>query len=253
MLKKLSHRAALAGFLVFGLSASAFAVSPPSAGLGQAWPNTVDVSPSPNWHAYVFMLGGVKYVQINDINGNVLGAVGTSNGQFITLPIGRFSQLVATPQEPAAAPAVAAATTGPTTVYQDSTTRITATILTNGTVQLTALNTAACDPIECNNGGVKAASAVSTTGTMQAQATTSAATCDPIECNNGGAKPASATTGAAIVQMQVAKSATACDPIECNNGVVKAAASPVTGSTAKPKATSSALACDPIECNNGVQ
>lgn len=150
MLKKLSHRAALAGFLVFGLSTSAFAVSPPSAGLGQAWPNTVDVSPSPNWHAYVFMLGGVKYVQINDINGNVLGAVGAANGQFITLPIGRFSQLVATPQEPAATPATAPAAATATTVYQDSATQITATPLSNGTVQLQALSTCT-DPIECNN------------------------------------------------------------------------------------------------------
>lgn len=150
MLKKLSHRAALAGFLVFGLSTSAFAVSPPSAGLGQAWPNTVDVSPSPNWHAYVFMLGGVKYVQVNDINGNVLGAVGTANGQFITLPIGRFSQLVATPQEPAATPATAPAAATATTVYQDSATQITATPLSNGTVQLQALSTCT-DPIECNN------------------------------------------------------------------------------------------------------
>lgn len=149
MLKKISHRAALAGFLVFGLSTSAFAVSPPSAGLGQAWPNTVDVSRSPQWHAYVFMLGGVKYVQVNDINGNVLGAVGTANGQFITLPIGRFSQLVATPQEPAATPATAPAAAAATTVYQDSTTQITATPLSNGTVQLNAAAT--CDPIECNN------------------------------------------------------------------------------------------------------
>jgi hypothetical protein len=149
MLKKISHRAALAGFLVFGLSTSAFAVSPPSAGLGQAWPNTVDVSRSPQWHAYVFMLGGVKYVQVNDINGNVLGAVGTANGQFITLPIGRFSQLVATPQEPAATPATAPAAATATTVYQDSTTQITATPLSNGTVQLNAAAT--CDPIECNN------------------------------------------------------------------------------------------------------
>ncbi len=150
MLKKLSHRAALAGLLVFGLSTSAFAASPPSAGLGQAWPNTVDVSPNADFHAYVFMLGGIKYVQVNDINGNVLGAVGTSNGQFITLPIGRFSQLVATPQEPAATPATAPAAAAATTVYQDTATKITATPLSNGTVQLQALST--CDdPIECNN------------------------------------------------------------------------------------------------------
>lgn len=148
MFKNLSRRVALASVLAIGLSTSALADSPPSMGLGQSWPNTVDVSPNPGWHAYVFMLGGVKYVQINDINGNVLGAVGTANGQFITLPIGRFSQLVATPQEPAASPTTATPVASPTTVYQDTTTTVTATPLSNGTVLLNAM---ACDPIECNN------------------------------------------------------------------------------------------------------
>ncbi len=149
MFKNLSRRVALAGVMAIGLSTSALAESPPAMGLGQSWPNTVDVSPNPGWHAYVFMLGGVKYVQINDINGNVLGAVGTANGQFITLPIGRFSQLVATPQEPAASPTTATPVASPTTVYQDTTTTVTATPLSNGTVLLNAM---ACDPIECNNG-----------------------------------------------------------------------------------------------------
>lgn len=150
MSKNLSHRVVLAGILAIGLSASAFAASPPSMGLGQSWPNTVDVSPSPNWHAYVFMLGGVKYVQINDINGNVLGAVGTANGQFITLPIGRFSQLVATPQQPAISPTTATPVASPTTVYQDTTTTVTATPLSNGAVMLNATTTP-CDPIECSS------------------------------------------------------------------------------------------------------
>lgn len=150
MLRKLSRRAVLAGFLVCGMSTSAFAVSPPSAGLGQAWPNAADVSSSPNFHAYVFKLGGIKYVQVNDLNGNVLGAIGTSNGQFITLPIGRFSRLVATPQASAATPATAPAAASAITVYKDATTQITATPLSDGTVQLQALSTCT-DPIECNN------------------------------------------------------------------------------------------------------
>ncbi|MEP7186383.1 MAG: hypothetical protein ABI767_11155, partial [Rhodanobacter sp.] len=101
MLKKISSRAMFAGVLMLAMSSQAFASDPPSAGLGQSWPNTADMSRSPSLHAYVFMLRGVKYVQVNDINGNVLGAVGTANGEFITLPIGRFSNLVSTPQEPA--------------------------------------------------------------------------------------------------------------------------------------------------------
>jgi hypothetical protein len=149
-------RVALAGLLLAGLSGAAFAANPPSSGLGQAWPNTTDVSANPNWHAYVFTMGGVEYVQINDLNGNVLGAVGTANGQFITLPIGVDSQLVSTPQQPAAVASSATATSAPTTVYQDSATTVTATSMSDGTVQLNAVSAAACsDPVVCSSQGVQ--------------------------------------------------------------------------------------------------
>ncbi|WP_430391130.1 hypothetical protein [Dyella sp. 20L07] len=149
MLKVLSSRAGKAGLLALLLSGSAFAAQPPASGLGQAWPNATDVSPSPNFHAYVFVLGGIQYVQINDLNGNVLGAVGTANGQFITLPIGLFSQLVATPQQSAATSTTATPAATTTTVYQDSATTVTATPLSDGTMQLRAA-ASNCDPIECN-------------------------------------------------------------------------------------------------------
>lgn len=149
MLKKISSQAVFAGVLMLAMSTQVWAVGPPSAGLGQSWPNTADVSRSPNLHAYVFMLRGVKYVQVNDINGNVLGAVGTSNGQFITLPIGRFSNLVSTPQDPADTRSTAVPVASPTTVYKDGSTQVTATPLSDGTMQLKAL--AVCDPIECSN------------------------------------------------------------------------------------------------------
>lgn len=151
MLKKFSSQAMFAGLLISALSTPAWAVDPPSAGLGQSWPNTTDVSRTPDLHAYVFMLRGVKYVQINDANGNVLGAVGTANGEFITLPIGRFSSLVSTPQEPATDTAVAAPVATPTTVFQDDTTEITATPLSDGTMQLKAVSKCEEDPMECNN------------------------------------------------------------------------------------------------------
>ncbi len=150
MLKKISSRAMFAGVLMLAMSSQAFASDPPSAGLGQSWPNTADMSRSPSLHAYVFMLRGVKYVQVNDINGNVLGAVGTANGEFITLPIGRFSNLVSTPQEPADTSSTAVPVTSPTTVYKDDSTQVTATPLSDGRMQLRAQ--AVCDPIECNNG-----------------------------------------------------------------------------------------------------
>lgn len=142
------------------------AANPPSSGLGQAWPNAADVSASPHWHAYVFTLGGVKYIQVNDLNGNVLGAIGTANGQFITLPIGAFSQLVSTPQQPAVstqatstqAAAEVAPAAAPTTVYKDATTQITATPMSNGTVMLQAVDTGGgktCDPVVCSTHGIQ--------------------------------------------------------------------------------------------------
>lgn len=149
MLKALSSRACLFGVLALALSGAAFADQPPASGLGQSWPNAADVSSNPNFHAYVFTLGGIQFVQINDLNGNVLGAVGTANGQFITLPVGRFSQLVTTPQQAPAVSSKATPTTTPTKVYQDSATTVTATPLSDGTLQLRA-SPNACDPETCN-------------------------------------------------------------------------------------------------------
>jgi hypothetical protein len=148
-MQKLS-RAALAMFLTMAVSGLAMAGSPPTTGLGQAWPNAEDVSASPNWHVYVFVLNGIKYVQVNDLNGNVLGAIGTAGGEFITLPIGEFSQYVSTPHQVAGYQPNAKATNA-TTVYKDDAMVITATPQNNGVVQLKA---ATCqDPEECNGGG----------------------------------------------------------------------------------------------------
>ncbi|GGA01282.1 hypothetical protein ISN74_08670 [Dyella caseinilytica] len=134
------------------LSATAFA-QPPSTGLGQAWPNAPDVSVNPNYHAYVFVLAGVQYIQINDANGNVLGSVGAAGGQFIVLPIGH-SQLVTTPQQAATTSAKPAA--APTQVYNDGTTTISATPMSDGTTQLQAtpaLSADDCDVVTCSTHG----------------------------------------------------------------------------------------------------
>lgn len=136
---------ALAGLIGMGTMGVAMADNPPATGLGQSWPNAADVSQNPNYHAYVFMLGGVKYVQINDSNGNIIGAVGTANGQFLTLPIGRYSQYVATPDQTSSTTAQPAATS--TTVYQDDATVIRATPQLNGAISLQAVD---CnDPAAC--------------------------------------------------------------------------------------------------------
>ncbi|BFI95090.1 MAG: hypothetical protein RSP_06000 [Rhodanobacter sp.] len=125
--------------------------STPATGLGQAWPNASDVSTNPNYHVYAFTMGGILYIQINDINGNVLGSVGTAGGQYITLPIGAYAQLVTTPSQPAAATTTAVPTASPSTVYNDGQTAVTVTPLSDGTLRLNAAAAqAACDPIDCN-------------------------------------------------------------------------------------------------------
>jgi len=136
-------------FLALCLSGAAFAQAP-STGLGQSWPDAQDVSASPNYHVFVFVLGGVSYIQVNDFYGNILGSVGTANGQYITLPIGRFAQLVSTPQQPAPA-SNATPATAPVVVYNDGATTVTATPMSDGTLQLNAKgSTTQCDPVDCN-------------------------------------------------------------------------------------------------------
>lgn len=142
---RLMSRAVLAVSLVATTGAAIAAT--PAAGLGQSWPNAADVSADPHFHVYVFAQGGVTYIQVNDLNGNVLGSVGTAGGQFITLPMGRYAQQVSTPGQPASTPAAAVATAVPATVYKDGSTAITATPLSDGTLRL---NAAICDPVECN-------------------------------------------------------------------------------------------------------
>lgn len=143
-------RAALGMVLGLSLSGAIAATEPTATGLGQAWPNAVDVSASPNFHAYVFVLNGIKYVQVNDLNGNVIGAIGTVGGEFITLPIGQ-SQNVSTPQQHAAR-TMSIKTATPTTVYRDGSTVIMATPQSNGMTMLTAATSSTCtDPEQCTS------------------------------------------------------------------------------------------------------
>ncbi|BFI94573.1 MAG: hypothetical protein RSP_00830 [Rhodanobacter sp.] len=139
---------AMGCMMVFGAQAQSVA---PATGLGMARPNAIDVSTNPNYHVYLFTLGGVRYIQVNDVNGNVMGAVGTASGQFITLPVGAFAQQVSTPQQAPAAPSTAAPSTAPITVYNDGSVLVTATPMNDGTTALRAAPSAvACDPIDCN-------------------------------------------------------------------------------------------------------
>lgn len=128
------RNAALASLIALCAASTGFAqTAAPANGLGQAWPNASDVSANPNWHVYVFVLHGVKYIQVNDLNGTVHAAVGIANGSTAVLPMGVDSQNVSTTPS-----STASSTTQ--TVYSDATTTVTATPQSNGTMRFTALD-----------------------------------------------------------------------------------------------------------------
>lgn len=142
------RKAAFAGLLVLCVTSIASAqTSAPATGLGQAWPNAADVSANPNWHVYVFVLNGIKYIQVNDLNGNVHAAVGTANGTSIVLPVGVDSQNVATSSS------TTTDSSSTTTVYSDSATTVTATPQSNGATRFTVLNNASCPTAGCSGNG----------------------------------------------------------------------------------------------------
>ena len=135
----------LASLLTAGFASAAAAAPPPSTGLGQAWPNATDVSASPRYHVYVFERLGVRYVQINDLNGNVRAAFANAGGDIFGLPIGIDANRLATPSEPSTAPA---GTTGET-VYQDDSTSVQAAPQPNGTINMLVVSECK-NPAECS-------------------------------------------------------------------------------------------------------
>jgi hypothetical protein len=127
------------------LSASALAQAP-STGLGQAWPNATDVSVSPHYHVYVFVRDGIRYVQINDLNGTVRAAVAVADNVVLVLPVGVDAAHVTTQH------GLASENAGATeTVYRDSSTRITATSTGTGVVQINVATTPVAAPAICTN------------------------------------------------------------------------------------------------------
>lgn len=113
--------------------------------LGLAWPNTPDVSASPHWHVYVFELNGVRYIQINDLDGVVRGAFASENGQFLVLPMGSNSQQISTPQHSIGLPPNLIGITWTEVVYQDANVVVSVTLSVNGTVTWNV-----CEPAECS-------------------------------------------------------------------------------------------------------
>jgi hypothetical protein len=161
MIKFLPRRAICAGLVVMGLSVTALAAQPLSTGLGQAWPNTQDVSASSQWHVYVFTNGGIQFVQVNDLAGNVRAAVGAVNGQFMVLPMGRDAMRISTPQQPlATSNTVVPLTSYAQTIYRDATIQLDAVPLSDGSTMfnaaapatVSALAASPCDdPEDCSS------------------------------------------------------------------------------------------------------
>ncbi|MBE1159525.1 hypothetical protein [Dyella acidiphila] len=144
------RKTALASLVALCAASTAFAqTAAPATGLGQAWPDAADLSASPNWHVYVFVLNGVKYIQVNDLNGTVHAAVGTVNGTAFALPVGVDSSNVATNSSSSST------STTTQTVYNDGTTAVTATPQSDGTTQFSASNVQAdlCEGKNCSGTG----------------------------------------------------------------------------------------------------
>ncbi len=136
------RKALLAGFVAIGLTSTAFAqTSTPATGLGKAWPNAADLSANPHWHVYVFVLHGIKYIQVNDLNGTVHAAIATAAGTSIVLPMGVDAQNVQTMASDTSSSAQ--------TVYSDATTTVTATPQRNGTTQFAVASTCT-NPVSCS-------------------------------------------------------------------------------------------------------
>lgn len=146
--KALAAIALLAGMAVCGPAMADNQNGQGQSGLGQAWPNAPDVSSSPRWHVYVFVRNGIRYVQVNDLNGNVRAAFAAHGGNFLVLPIGTDASCgVATPQDPQPAPA----NTQGEIVYQDSDVKVQVTPQANSVMTLQAVDSTCNDPVECSS------------------------------------------------------------------------------------------------------
>jgi hypothetical protein len=146
----LVRKAVFAGVVTIGLMSAAVAqTSTSAAGLGQSWPNTADVSATPNWHVYVFRMHGIKYVQVNDLGGTVHAAIGTANGSTIVLPVGVDAQNVTTE-------ATAVSSSAAQVVYRDASTVVTATPQSSGTTAFVVQNAVqSCPAYGCSGPGAQ--------------------------------------------------------------------------------------------------
>lgn len=146
---RIQNRLLLASLISLSLGIGAAQAQTALSGLGQSWPNTTDVSTSPNYHVYVFERGGTRYVQVNDANGTVRGAFARTAYSLVGLPIGVDASRLATPDEPLPAPA----STAGETVYQDGSVQIFVAPQANGTMQMMMVGSNCKNPVECSTRG----------------------------------------------------------------------------------------------------
>ncbi len=142
--KNSALRHALYGSLiVLGLSLSAHAADSASVtGLGQSWPNASDISTSPRWHVYAFQRDGIRYIQVNDLNGKVRAALAVAGNEFLVLPMGSDAARVNTPTTAATTITAAKATTASAgeQVYNDGSMQLYVLPRADGSASLSASN-----------------------------------------------------------------------------------------------------------------
>lgn len=123
---------------------------PPAAaatGLGQSWPAATDVSSSGHFHVYVFERAGVRYVQVNDLDGKIRGAFGVVGGQVFALPMGLDAARIATPAD--VTPSSPAP--GGEVVYRSDDVQVIAYPQPSGGLLLRAIQSECKDPDECGH------------------------------------------------------------------------------------------------------
>lgn len=121
----------------------------PATGLGQSWPNAPDVSRSAHYHVYRFERDGMAYIQVNDLQGKVLGAVAATQGVTFALPIGAQAQSVKVRADPASADLMQV-------VYQDDGLTVMAASQGDGGASITALVDKCDESIPCSQNGILA-------------------------------------------------------------------------------------------------
>jgi hypothetical protein len=144
----ISKRAVLAIASAVVFSSAAWSAAP-STGLGQAWPNAADVSVSPHYHVYRFVLDGIQYIQVNGLGGTVHAAIAAANGTVLVLPVG----VDAAKAKSMAAGTTATASSAAETVYQDANVSVSATPQSDGSVQILATPHTQAQTDTCSNAG----------------------------------------------------------------------------------------------------